>query len=211
MKFLYNSPRQSRSPLNLILAHGAGAPMDSEFMNAMAEAVCEGGIQVVRFEFPYMQLRRGNGRKRPPDRMPVLLDCFQEVVHHHGGPRRCIVAGKSMGGRVASMLLAQQQALAAVSYGYPFHPPRKPENLRNQHWRTIINPWLIVQGTRDPFGGTEEWSGFCLPESCTLLAMEDGDHDFKPRKRSGWTQAQLWQLAAQWTVKFVLDLAGDKE
>ncbi|RLT92894.1 MAG: alpha/beta hydrolase, partial [Ketobacter sp.] len=109
-----------------MLAHGAGAPMDSDFMATIARLVCDRGIKVVRFEFPYMAQRRETGKKRPPDRMPVLMDTFSQVIDDHGGPDHCVVAGKSMGGRVASMVLAEGKARAAISLGYPFHPPGKP-------------------------------------------------------------------------------------
>ncbi len=206
VKYLYNRPRQSKSSLRLIFAHGAGAPMDSEFMSFIANAISEHGIEVVRFEFPYMQQRRRTGRKRPPDRMPVLTQCFRDVIGDLGGASQCVVAGKSMGGRVASMMLAEQGAVAAVSMGYPFHPPAKPDKLRSEHWANISKPWLILQGSRDPFGKPDEVSQFPLPSSCRLHWLEDGDHDFKSLKRSQFSQQELWALAALTTANFVIGL-----
>lgn len=207
MSYLCDTPQKPKSDLTLVLAHGAGAPMDSDFMATMARLVCDRGIKVVRFEFPYMAQRRETGKKRPPDRMPVLMETFMQVVDEHGGADHCVVGGKSMGGRVASMLLAEESARAAVSLGYPFHAPGKPDKVRKDHWADMTKPWLIVQGTRDPFGKPEEVSGYGLPKVATLKWLEDGDHDFKPRKASGLTQAQHWQQAADWVSEFVLGVS----
>lgn len=206
MSYLCDSPQKPKSGLTLVLAHGAGAPMDSDFMATMAGLLCERGIKVVRFEFPYMAQRREGGNKRPPDRMPVLLECFTQVVNDCGGPERCVVGGKSMGGRVASMLLAELPLQGAVSLGYPFHPPGKPEKVRKDHWAAIKAPWLVVQGTRDPFGKPEEVVEYGLPPAAHLKWLDDGDHDFKPRKASGLTQAQHWQQAADWVSEFIIGL-----
>ena len=207
MSYLCDTPQKPKSDLTLVLAHGAGAAMDSDFMTTIARLVCERGIKVVRFEFPYMAQRRETGKKRPPDRMPVLMETFSRLIEEHGGADGCVVGGKSMGGRVASMLLAEGQAAAAISLGYPFHPPGKPEKVRKDHWPDIQQPWLIVQGTRDPFGKPQEVDSYGLPKVATLKWLEDGDHDFKPRKASGLTQAQHWQQAADWVSEFILGVS----
>ena len=171
----------------LILAHGAGAPMDHGFMEAMAGGLADAGIRVVRFEFPYMVRRRAEGSRRPPDRMPKLLQAYRDVVEEQAGGKLAI-GGRSMGGRVASMLAAEGcPAEALVCLGYPFHPPGKPDRLRVDHLRRLRVPTLIIQGTRDPFGSPEEIPGFRLPESIRFEWLEDGDHGFKPRKASGHT------------------------
>jgi predicted alpha/beta-hydrolase family hydrolase len=177
--------------------------MDSDFMTTMAGLICDQGIRVVRFEFPYMEERRRTGKKRPPDRMPTLIESFIRVVNDHGGPLRCVVGGKSMGGRVASMLLADIALKGAISLGYPFHPPGKPDKVRNQHWPDIQAPWLIVQGTRDSFGKPDEVAQYTLPSGAKVMWLQDGDHDFKPRKSSGLSQAQHCQQAALWVADFV--------
>ena len=207
MSYLCDTPQKPKSDLTLVLAHGAGAAMDSDFMSALARLISERGIKVVRFEFPYMAQRRETGKKRPPDRMPVLMASFNQVVADIGGPDHCVVAGKSMGGRVASMLLSQQQARAAVSLGYPFHPPGKSDKVRRDHWSDIRLPWLIVQGTRDPFGKPDEAATYGLPASAQIQWLEDGDHDFKPRKASGLTQWQHWEQAADWVSEFVIGVS----
>ena len=200
MSYLCDTPQNPKSDLTLVFAHGAGAPMDSDFMQALAGLVAERGVRVIRFEFPYMMQRRQTGKKRPPDRMPILLDAFAQVVDDAGGAASCVVGGKSMGGRVASMLLAQSGVRGAVSLGYPFHPPGKVDKVRSDHWPDIDSPWLIVQGTRDPFGKPQEGAHYNLPASCDIRWLEDGDHDFKPRKASGLTQIQHWRQAADWVA-----------
>lgn len=191
----------------LLLAHGAGAPMDSDFMAAMAGAVARRGITVARFEFPYMQRRRQEGRRFPPDRAPRLLAHFQRVVTQaeaHGLP--VWIAGKSMGGRMASMLAAESMASVqgVVALGYPFHPPGKPEKTRTGHLDDLSVPMLICQGSRDPFGKPEEVSGYNLPVGIHVHWLEGGDHDFKPLKRSGLTQVSLIDEAADVLCDFVM-------
>ncbi len=209
MKQLINKPKKKETDLTLLFAHGAGAPMDSEFMETIASHIAGQGVTVVRFEFPYMAERRESGKKRPPDRMPKLMDCFELVVEEWGGPAKCVGSGKSMGGRVASMMLAEQNVAGAVSLGYPFHPPGKPEKVRKDHWQTMADPWLIVQGTRDTFGKPNEVAEYGLPQCAHIEWLEDGDHDFKPRKSSGLEQKDHWLQAAIWTAEFVKAL-GDK-
>lgn len=206
MNLLLDEPEQLQSDLTLVLAHGAGAGMDTDFMQFMAHGVGAQGIRVARFEFPYMAQRRQGGSKQPPDRMPVLQEAFQAVVAQLGGGSRCVAGGKSLGGRVASQLLAAGQCRAAVSLGYPFHPPRRPQQLRDQHWAAITAPWLIVQGDRDPFGTAAEVKQYALPVTVQLRWLADGDHDFKPRKSSGHTQLQHWQTAADAVANFVKGL-----
>ncbi len=204
VKLLINQPENLSTDLTVVLAHGAGAAMDSVFMVAMAEGLCSLGVKTIRFEFPYMAERRVSGKKRPPDKMPVLESCFAELLEQFGP--RCVAAGKSMGGRVASLMLAQARCVAAMSLGYPFHPPGKPDNLRSDHWPMISRPWLIVQGTRDPFGTRAEVAHYPLPASARLHWLEDGEHDFKPRKASGFTQPEHWQMAIQQMYEFIRTL-----
>jgi len=206
VKHLINKPDTPKTDKTLLFAHGAGAPMDSDFMTFIAQAIAAHGVAVVRFEFPYMQERRATGKKRPPDRMPKLMASFEEQVAAWGGADKCVAAGKSMGGRVASMLLSENLVTAAASLGYPFHPPGKPEKVRKDHWHSIIRPWLIVQGTRDPFGKPPEVEQYGLPQSAQLHWLEDGDHDFKPRKASGLLQEDHWLQAAAWVADFVKGL-----
>ena len=175
------------APLTLALAHGAGAPMDSAFMNVMAEGVAARGFRVVRFEFPYMAERRATGRKRPPNPARVLLQTWQAVIGHLGAPH-LVIGGKSMGGRMASMVADEAGVAGLVCLGYPFHPPGRPEKLRVEHLAGLATPTLICQGTRDTLGNREEVAGYPLSAAIRLCWLEDGDHGFRPRKASGLTE-----------------------
>ena len=178
--------------------------MDSDFMNAMADGLCRERFEVVRFEFPYMQERRRTGKKRPPNRAPVLLAHFAEMVDRFGGPEKCIVAGKSMGGRMASMLAAERPVRGVICLGYPFHAPGKPDRVRIEHFSQVAAPVLILQGERDPFGKKEEVSRYVLPDNVNLSWLPDGDHDLKPRKKSGYTHEENLQQALQAMTEFIL-------
>ncbi|WP_336083515.1 alpha/beta family hydrolase [Thalassospira sp. CH_XMU1448-2] len=188
INFLFDGDANAK--LTIALAHGAGAPMDSPFMNEMAVALAKGGLRVARFEFPYMAKRRLDGKKRGPDRAPVLIPFLGEVVSQLGGPEMLILGGKSMGGRMASMVADDLGVAGLVCLGYPFHPPGKPDNLRTEHLAKLVTPTLICHGTRDPFGSPDEVVGYDLSDAIRLHWVEDGEHDFKPRKSSGRTQSQ---------------------
>lgn len=186
----------------LLLAHGAGAPMDSDFMNAFADALAAKGGRSLRFEFPYMAARREDGRKRPPDRAPKLESAFIEFfAKATSGGRRCFVGGKSMGGRIASMVADDLGARGVICLGYPFHPPGKPEKLRTAHLQVMRTPTLILQGERDPFGKRDEPASFGLSDKVEVMWIPDGDHDLKPRKASGHDHAGNIQTAvdAAWS------------
>jgi predicted alpha/beta-hydrolase family hydrolase len=187
----------------LLLAHGAGAPMDSEFMDSLAERVSAAGIEVVRFEFDYMAKRREDGKRRGPDRAPKLVARFQEVLDIVGPANEVVIGGKSMGGRIASMIADQSGVAGVVCLGYPFHPPGKPERLRTAHLETLKTPALIVQGTRDRLGTTEEVGSYALSNSIEVAWLEDGDHSFKPRKKSGRTLEQNLEAGAGAVIEFI--------
>ncbi|BFM16957.1 hypothetical protein R50073_31400 [Maricurvus nonylphenolicus] len=203
MQLLKNGPANRKDAPLFVLAHGAGAPMDSPFMHTMAELLADRDIGVVRFEFPYMVERRENGKKRPPNKQDVLLETWREVIAELGGPNKLIIGGKSMGGRMASLIADEQQVAGLVCLGYPFHPPGKPEKLRTEHLQDLQTPSLIVQGTRDKLGDLEEVEGYDLSSAIELLWLEDGDHDLKPRVKSGFTHDQHLQLAAEKIAEFV--------
>ena len=193
----------SPSTPRLLLAHGAGAPMDSAFMDTMAELVAASGIQVVRFEFEYMAKRREDGTRRGPDRAPRLIARFTKVLALVGPADQVVIGGKSMGGRIASMIADEVGAAGVVCLGYPFHPPGKPERLRTAHLETLKTPTLIVQGTRDRLGTEEEVGSYSLSSSIELAWMGDGDHSFKPRKKSGRTLEQNLEAGAAAVIGFI--------
>jgi len=195
-----NAPR-------VVLAHGAGAPMDSGWMNAFAGGLAAAGMRVVRFEFPYMRQRRESGVRRGPDRMPVLEQAWRDVVTSLGDPAGLVIGGKSMGGRVASRVADELGVSGLVCLGYPFHPPGSPERLRTAHLADLRTPTLILQGTRDPFGTPPEVESYELSASIRVHWLEDGDHSFKPRVRSGRTERGNLEEAVAEAAAFVRRLS----
>ncbi len=186
----------------LIFAHGAGAAMDSPVMATLAKGLAVLGLRVVRFEFPYMAARR-EGRRPGPDREPVLLATWRSVIDELGGGAGVFIAGKSMGGRMASMVADEQGVRGLVCLGYPFHPPGRPEKTRTAHLESLTTPALILQGTRDPFGTPADVAGYVLSPAIALRWIEDGDHDLKPRASSGRTHGQNIEEAIAATAAFV--------
>ena len=184
MEFLFDG--EADAPATVLLAHGAGAPMDTPFMDGVAAGLAAAGLRVARFEFAYMAARRRGGAKRPPPRAERLCDEYRAAVAALGAAGPLVIGGKSMGGRVASLVADDLRGAGRVAgllcLGYPFHPPGKPERLRTAHLEAIETPTLICQGTRDPFGRREEVETYALSPRVSLLWLEDGDHDLKPRK-----------------------------
>jgi predicted alpha/beta-hydrolase family hydrolase len=162
------------SHTQLILAHGAGAPMDHPFMNALAAGIAAHDVEVVRFEFAYMAARR-----KAPDRQPVLLDAWRAIVAERRDDRRLFIGGKSMGGRMASMVADELGVDGLLCFGYPFHPPGKPQQLRVAHLATLVTPTLIVQGTRDAFGHREEVAQYVLSPKIEIRWLEREGHSMK--------------------------------
>jgi uncharacterized protein len=189
----------------VMLAHGAGAPMDSPFLNHFSQSLGAAGIRVVRFEFPYMHARR-EGSRPPPDREPVLRAAWHEVISGQGGGARVVIGGKSLGGRIASLVADEVGARGLVCLGYPFHPPGKPERLRVAHLASLRTPTLIVQGTRDALGKREEVAGYELSPAIRIVWIDDGDHSLKPRARSGRSEKQNLDEAAKAVVEFIRGL-----
>jgi predicted alpha/beta-hydrolase family hydrolase len=177
--------------------------MDSPFMNAIAERLGEGGIGVARFEFEYMAKRREDGARRRPDRPSKLIARFQEALELWGPTDRLVIGGKSMGGRIASMIADETAVAGVVCLGYPFHPPGKPDRLRIVHLESIETPTLIIQGTRDPFGSPDEVRSYPLSPSTEIVWVPDGNHSFEPRKKSGRTLEQNLDEAADAVVGFI--------
>ena len=153
---IVNGPEQAQ--VTIVLAHGAGAGMDTGFMNAFAEGLADGGCRVVRFEFPYMAERRQTGKRRPPDREPILRQTWLDMIASVEA-QTLFIGGKSMGGRIASLLADAAGVAGLICLGYPFHPTGKPDQLRVEHLQAIKTPTLILQGERDPFGNAEEVRG----------------------------------------------------
>jgi len=198
------------SPATVVLAHGAGGPMDSPFLNDFAAGLAAHALRVVRFEFPYMRARRRGIRSGAPDREPVLRDSWKEAVAAAGGGGRVVIGGKSLGGRIASLVADELGVRGLVCLGYPFHPPGQPAKLRTKHLADLATRTLILQGTRDPFGGPDEVSGYTLSPSIEVVWVEDGDHSWKPRARSGRTLAQNVAFGIERTAGFVHEVFGEE-
>ena len=210
LPFLFTGPDDA--PVTLLLAHGSGAPMDSPAMDAVAAALAAEGLRVARFEFAYMAARRTEDSRRPPPKGETLIPEYRAAVSALAARGPLVIGGKSLGGRVASMAaddLHREGRIAGLfCFGYPFHPPEKPRQLRTAHLMTLETPAMICQGTRDPFGTREDVAGYGLPERIRILWLEDGDHHLKPRKRiSGFTAADhLATMAAtvrRWTDEII--------
>ena len=177
--------------------------MRSAFLATVARGVAAGGTRVARFEFPYMRARRAGGPRGAPDREPVLREAWLSAIAALGGGGRLAIGGKSLGGRIASMVADEAGVRGLVCLGYPFHPPGKPERLRTKHLETLATPALIVQGTRDPFGSPEEVARYRLSPSIRVTWIEDGDHSFKPRASSGRTEAETLAEAVAHMQEFL--------
>jgi predicted alpha/beta-hydrolase family hydrolase len=205
--FLLDGPQDA--PMTVVLAHGAGAPSRSYFLARVAGGLAGAGFRVARFDFPYMRERREGGRAGAPDREPVLKATWLEAVDLLGGGERLAIGGKSLGGRIASMVADEAGVRGLVCLGYPFHPPGRPDRLRTRHLEGLRTPALIVQGTRDPFGGPDEVAEYPLSESIRVFWVPDGDHSFKPRASSGRTEAQNLEEAVAAVVSFLGNLAPE--
>ena len=196
---------KTAEPATLIMAHGAGAPMDSDWMTGMAERLAARGLNVLRFEFPYMAQRRLEGGKRPPNQQAQLLDCWREVYaevrRHVAG--RVAIGGKSMGGRMASLVADELGVDALVCLGYPFYASGKPEKPRVAHLAELHTPTLIIQGERDALGNRQAVEAYTLAPSIELFWLVAGDHDLKPLKASGFTHVQHLDAAADHIARLV--------
>ena len=201
---LMNGPKDAS--LYIALAHGAGAPMDSIFMTVFSERLAAEGFRVMRFEFPYMVKRRNTGKKIPPDRATVLIKKWREIITMFEA-KNLIIGGKSMGGRIASMVADEAQVRGLVCLGYPFHGVGKsisPERI--DHLENLRTPSLFCQGTRDALGNKKDVNNCNLSKAIRLHWLEDGDHSFKPRKTSGLTEIGNCQNASEAIIKFLKTL-----
>ncbi|NRB42525.1 MAG: alpha/beta hydrolase [Pseudomonadales bacterium] len=210
--FLYNGPEDATH--SFVFAHGAGAGMDHSFMQVVAEQLAEHGIRVCRFEFPYMQNRREQGTKTPPNRQPQLIEAYQQTLEQLSLPGKIIIGGKSMGGRIASLLVDQQEQLEAtnniaalICMGFPFYAPKKqrePAFSRGEHLHRIKTATLILQGDRDSFGKSDELDQMPFSSAVNIQLIADGDHSFKPRVKSGFTLEQNISLSVTAMAEFIL-------
>lgn len=210
MNFLLDGPANASA--QILFAHGAGAPMDSPAMSQITQVLMNNDLRVARFEFSYMAARRDEGGRKPPPRADRLLDEYRAAIGKLNTKEPLIIGGKSMGGRVASMIADECFSAGHITgllcVGYPFHTPKKPDNLRTEHLEHLKVPTLICQGTRDPFGTNEEVPHYTLSTNIRIAWFEDGDHDLKPRKKlTGLSMAdqmdRLGEVIGSWCKSLV--------
>lgn len=188
----------------IVLAHGAGAGMRSDFMEFQAAALADAGLLCLRFEFPYMQ-----AGKKAPDKAAVLEDAWREVAgeaRSRAGDRPLVLGGKSMGGRIASQAVAAgATADGLVYHGYPLHPPGRPERVRKAHLPDVKVPMLFVEGTRDPFCPLTTLDEVIAETGvdATVAVIDGGDHSFKVRASSGRSTKEAWAEVAARTVEWI--------
>jgi uncharacterized protein len=203
----------AEAKIRILLAHGAGAPMDSPFMAQMTALLTARGLAVARFEFPYMASRRSTGKRKPAPKAETLMHFYRAAVAALPDDATLIIGGKSMGGRVASLvadeLFAARRIAGLVCLGYPFHPPGMPEKLRTAHLETLKATALVVQGERDPFGTRGEVEVLELSKSISFAWIGDGDHDFGPRGGQGFTRKGNMTAAADAVAAFATRVASD--
>jgi len=210
---LYPAQTVTRRPSTLMLAHGAGAPQQHPFMIGFARALSERGLDVLTFNFLYTEQRR-----KIPDRMPQLITCYRAAIDAARGEvasarERLFIGGKSMGGRAATHVAAEDTALTVagiVLLGYPLHPPGRPGQLRDAHLPSVGRPMLFVQGTRDTFGTPSELKPILasLSPLPTLHHVEGGDHSFKIAGRDARTRQAAVYAEVQDTIVEWIQHAG---
>ncbi|MEP4891623.1 MAG: alpha/beta family hydrolase [Aliiglaciecola sp.] len=207
MKLLIDSPEKPFA--RFIFAHGAGANKHSDFMQQIATLLCQGGVEVVRFDFPYMLRAAEKNKRQPPDRANILLQDFTEIVDGADTKLPLFVGGKSMGGRMASMLESESEGKGVeaikgvICLGYPFHPPGKPEKLRTAHLYDARLPILIIQGERDTFGNRSQVESYQLPNNIDIQFLAAADHSFVPLKSTGIGPDEHIRSAVHRMIKFM--------
>ncbi len=193
----------------VLLAHGAGADMNTPTLTAFADALAEHGVPSLRFNFAY----RAAGKGAPP-KAPVLeaevRRSIGELMRRTKLPaERIVLGGRSMGGRICSMVAATDGALGCVLLGYPLHPPGKPERLRIEHFGSLRCPVLFVSGTRDTFGTPQELQreAGAISSQVDWYWIETADHGFRPlKKATGLTTQQALIPAAAAVADWVTGL-----
>jgi len=187
--------------LPFYLAHGAGAGHQSVFLMQLCDVITSTRKHpVIPVTFEYMKQQEALGKRRPPPRFETLIPEFAHQIAHE---KACVVAGKSMGGRVATQLSHLPMVKAIVCYGFPFYPVGKPEKHRLSFLNEIQVPCLIIQGTRDPLGHFDWVSRQALPDNIDILWIEGADHDFKTLKKYNKNIAYNIRQIAEETAKWL--------
>jgi len=194
--------------INVVFAHGSGIGMNHEFMQCVAAVMSLKDFTVYLFEFGYMQKIQATGVRQPPPAVAKLELEYLKLLDALALPSPLIIGGKSLGSRVASLIVERTNALGWFALGYPFHPQGKPQTLRVEHLLASHKPGLIVQGARDALGSYDQVLGYQLPAHINLCWLEDMDHSFKPFKAARYSQMQAIEQSvldiehwAKYTVK----------
>ena len=204
---IYNQCKNSS--LNLVLAHGAGAPMDSDWMNNLCEVLNKIGVSTIRFEFPYMEKRRKQNKKFPPNRFPILIEHWTNILDFlwEKHEKKLFIGGKSMGGRAASFI-DHHAVKGIINFGFPFHAPGKTPGDRISHMKKFHQKMLILQGDRDTMGNKQEINKYNIcKKNIQLSFMPDGDHSLRPRVKSGFTLEENIKMAAETCKMFMEKLS----
>lgn len=197
----------------VILAHGSGVGMGHDFMQRQADALIQQGFKVSLFEYQYMQTITATGKRRPPARVPVLIEEHRAWLRELGQGKPVWLMGKSMGGRLSSLLAQESESQGVKGWcalGYPFHPQKNPDSLRVEHLLTNQRPGLIVQGTRDALGNQAEVESYQIPSSIKMHWLDHMDHGFSPYKQASLTQAEAIAQSAVWFKDWVLQQTGEE-
>ncbi len=206
-KLYFDGPKKSKK--FVVLTHGAGASSDSAFLTYFAEELAKLRYRVVRFDFPYMEQRSVDGRKRPPNTEETLCAAYMEVIKYLREDRnadKMVIGGKSMGGRIASLIADEAQVQALLCLGYPFHPTGKPEKTRTEHLADLQTPTLLIQGERDPFGSREEVVDYKLSKRIKLHWVPDGDHSYKTNRHSDRVTNENMGNALRHMIRFLFEV-----
>ncbi len=201
--FLWTGP--PRAANTLLLAHGAGAPMDTPFMSFFADGLAVKGVRVGRFEFAYMAERRLTGKRKPPNPAQALMNTWRTAITTCGADR-VVIGGKSMGGRIASMVADEMGVAGLICLGFPFYGAGRRDKPRIAHLETLKTRTLICQGERDELGDRATVEALKLSKAISLHWAADGDHDLKPRKASGRTHAHNFNDALDAVAGFLAAL-----
>lgn len=200
-------PKHYDRKLALVIAHGAGNDMDNPFLSYLHRCIADSGILCVKFNFPYKE--RGT---RAPDPAPKLMRTWRAVINRVNAdpklsPTNVILSGKSLGGRMASMVAAEDAGVRGlVLFGYPLHPPSQTDRLRVSHFENVACPMLFIQGTRDPLCDLDLLRQKVIeryPDRTTLHIVEGGDHSFRVPKKINRTEASIWQEIAGVTIEWL--------
>ena len=212
---VYAAAQHGRAGITLILGHGAGAGQTSKFMVDFAHALAARGIDIITFNFLYIEQGR-----RLPDPTARLEECYRAVMEavrnrEELGDNRLAIGGKSMGGRIASQVAARAvgELLGLVFLGYPLHPPGRPDRLRAKHLSEIKAPMLFVQGSRDAFGTPDELRPIINPlnSAAELYIVEGGNHSFKVPKKSGIKQEDVYRKMQHYIASWLGNLSGQRD